>query len=150
MNANFSTNTMIQAPLQTVWNTLADIGNIAQWNEGVQHSHLVGDQAEGVGASRTCDLGGGNYLDEDVVIWEPPYKLTMRITQTNLPFQQADIQFTLTPHDHGTQVTVAPAYKLKFGLLGQFLDYIYVHNSYQKGMANLLVGLKQHVEELSV
>lgn len=143
----FETSTLISAELTAVWDTLADIGNIAHWNPGVQASHLTSEtQSEGVGACRHCNLGGNNYLDETVVKWEPEKALTMRITSTNLPFKTADIRFRLTPQTSGTKITVSPIYELKFGPLGKLLDAVYVKNNYQKGMDALLAGLKKHLE----
>ena len=68
--ATFETQIKIAATAQSVWEVLADIGNIYQWNPGVEKSHLTTKQAIGVGAGRHCDLGGANYLDEEVVKWE--------------------------------------------------------------------------------
>ena len=90
---NFSTETTIQAPRATVWATLADFGGIYRWNPGVVKSWSTSDLGEGVGASRHCDLGGRKYLDEDIVEWVPEEKLTVRVTDTNLPFKRADIRF---------------------------------------------------------
>ena len=142
----FATTTTINAPVTAVWQTLADIGTIYQWNPGVQASHLTTEQAEGIGACRTCDLGGSNYLDEQVVTWEPERALTMRITGTNMPFKTADIRFTLQPNGSGTDVTVSPIYELKYGPVGKLMDRFFVKNTYEKGMRGLLSGLKQHVE----
>ncbi len=44
--------------------------------------------------------------------------LTLRITETNMPFKRADIRFTLDERGESTVVTVSPEYKLKFGFLG--------------------------------
>ena len=62
--------------------------------------------------------------------WEPERKLIMRITDTNLPFELADIESTLRPDEPpraggGTVVTVSPVYAL-------------------------LAGLKQHIEAAEV
>jgi uncharacterized protein YndB with AHSA1/START domain len=144
--SSFATDIKINAPVEQVWQALADIGNIYLWNPGVVASHRTTEQTEGVGACRYCDLGGNNYLDEKVVEWEDNKRLTMRIVGTNLPFKTADIRFTLQP-DHGaTVVTVSPDYELRFGLLGVLLDHLYVRRTYLRGMEALLAGLKRHVE----
>ena len=144
---NFKTRTTINAPVNVVWQTLADIGTIYKWNPGVRASHLTSKQQIGVGAARFCDLGGKNYLDETVVVWQPEAQLTMRITATNMPFASADIQFFLNADQEGnTAVTVSPRYQLKWGLLGRLLNKIYVGATYKKGMAALLAGLKAYVE----
>jgi hypothetical protein len=87
-----------------------------------------------------------NYLDEEVVEWVPGRVLTMRIVGTNLPFETADIRFTLEGNDRRTTVTVAPSYHMKFGWLGAVLDAVAVRARYRRGMVNLLRGLKEHVE----
>ena len=143
---SFATETKIEAPLGDVWRALGEIGDIYRWNPGVRASHTTSEQEEGLGATRYCDLGGKNYLEEEVVVWQPIEKLTMRITGTNLPFKTADIRFTLRPDNDGTVVTVSPLYNLKFGVMGELLDRVYVRKSYQKGMEALLEGLKRYVE----
>lgn len=142
----FSRQTTIEAPVSEVWETLADIGRIHEWNPGVVASHTTSDQPTGAGASRHCDLGGRNFLDEAVVEWQPERKLTMRINETNLPFKSADIQFTLEAVNKGTTVTVSPLYQLKFGPFGRFLNWVYVTENYKTGMENLLTGLKNYIE----
>ena len=145
----FATSTTVNAPVTAVWQALADIGNIYQWNPGVKASHLTTEQAEGVGACRYCDLGGRNFLDEKVVTWEPEKALTMRVMGTNMPFKTADIRFTLQPNGNSTHVTVSPIYTLKYGLVGKLMDRFFVKNTYEKGMQSLLQGLKQFVEDNS-
>ncbi|MEM7029202.1 MAG: SRPBCC family protein [Chloroflexota bacterium] len=145
--STFEVTTTIDAPPDKVWQALADIGNIHQWNPGVVDSHVNTEQMAGVGAGRHCNLGGKNYLDETVVAWEDEKRLTMRIIGTNMPFKSADIRFTLLPQNEATEVTVSPIYELKFGILGQMMDAVFVHRTYKKGMGDLLDGLKQFVEK---
>lgn len=145
--STFSIDRKINAPVDDVWQALADIGHIYQWNPGVVHSEVTSEDVAGLGAERHCNLGGKNYLDETVVAWEVGKRLTMRIVGTNLPFQRADIRFSLSPDGEGTVVTVSPEYTLKFGIVGQMLDAVFVRRNYEKGMADLLAGLKQHVEK---
>lgn len=143
---SFSVNTTIDAPVEAVWAALADIGAIYRWNPGVQDSHVTSDAESGLNATRYCDLGGRNYLDEQVVRFDENRHLTMRITGTNLPFAAADIHFNLQPNGDRTVVEVAPDYRLKFGPLGSLMDRFYVRRTYAKGMASLLAGLKAYVE----
>ncbi|NNF58879.1 MAG: SRPBCC family protein [Rhodothermaceae bacterium] len=139
----------IAAPVEAVWAALADIGSIADWNPGVVASHTTSAQTDGLGASRYCDLGRAGDLHEEVVAWEPERKLTLRITDSTLPFESTDIEFTLRPDDDGTVVTVAPVYALKYGPLGRLLDRLMVRRTYERGMEALLAGLKQHVESVA-
>jgi carbon monoxide dehydrogenase subunit G len=144
--STFETTIDIEAPIEKVWEALADIGSISKWNPGVHESHGTSDETTGLGATRFCDLGGKNYLNEQVVDFETCHKLTMRITDTNMPFEKADIHFTLEADGDNTRVTCAPAYTLKYGPMGALMDRFYVRGTYEKGMQRLLRGLKEHVE----
>ena len=81
----------IEASPEKVWAVLADIGNIYLWNPGVVHSEQTSSGTVGVGSCRRCVLGYKSYLDEEVVVFEPSRQMTIRITDTNLPFKTADI-----------------------------------------------------------
>ncbi|MEM7334471.1 MAG: SRPBCC family protein [Chloroflexota bacterium] len=145
----FETKTTINASKTAVWSALADIGNIAAWNPGVIKSYVTSEQqSEGLGATRYCDLGGRNFLDEEVVKWEPENALTMRVTNTNMPFKTVDIRFILTPvAENKTEIVVSPIYELKYGPVGQLMDTLFIKSTYHKGMDSLLAGLKKYLEE---
>jgi len=144
--ANFSETILIEAPAAEVWVTLADIGAISVWNPSVKQSHQITGGGAALGSCRRCELGGKNYLVEEVVLFEPTARITFRITDTNLPFASADIRFTLDARGSTTQVEVSPFYKLKFGVLGKILDTLMVKATYRKGMRELLQGLKRYAE----
>ena len=143
---SFERSIEIKAPVASVWEVLADIGSIADWNPGVVKSYVTGDRAGEVGAARHCNLGGKNYLDEEVVEWDEGRLLTMRVVGSNMPFKTADIRFTLSPEGEGTSVTVAPEYSLKGSIVGVLMDTLVVRRMYIRGMESLLSGLKEHVE----
>lgn len=142
----FEETILIEAPLDMVWSVLADIGNIAVWNPGVVHSEQTTSGEVNVGSCRRCELGGKNYLNETIITFEPKRTMTIRVTDTNLPFDTADIRFFLEQKERQTLVTVSPNYKLKYGFLGRILDSLVVRKQYRKGMKGLLSGLKEHVE----
>jgi uncharacterized membrane protein len=144
--AEFATELKIEAPIEEVWQVLADVGTISLWNPGVVDSHLLSDETEGLGSARHCDLGGKNYLKEQVVEWEYCRRLTMRVVDTNMPMESADIRFTLERVGDDTLVTVSPEYELKYGFVGAIMDRLMVRKSYAKGMDSLLAGLKDYVE----
>ena len=143
----FEVETTIHAPIAAVWERLAgDVGAIAEWNPGVQESYTLGSKKTGLGAKRHCELGG-NYLTEDVVEFVFERAISFRIMETDLPFARAVIRFTLeSVLSTDTRVRVSPDYKLKYGCLGEHLDWCMVQSTYRKGMTNLLAGLKKDVE----
>ena len=146
MMTEFVESILIEAPPEKVWLVLADIGNIADWNPGVVQSKKTTPGEVKVGSCRRCNLGGKNYLNERVISFEPTRTMTIRVTETNLPFAHADIRFALVTQEEGTLVTVSPQYQLKYGALGRILDWFMVRRQYRKGMRGLLHGLKKYVE----
>lgn len=146
--SEFEHSILIEAPRKKVWSVLADIGSIHEWNPGLEKSNQTSKGVVKKGSTRRCNLPGNHYLDEEVVFWQPGQALTMRIIGTDLPFKKADIRFTLTDHEKGTRVTVSPLYQLKFGALGRLMDKLIVRKQYQKGMENMLEGLKDKLQSV--
>ncbi len=143
--STFSKQVSINAPIKQVWAVLANFGDIAIWNPGVNASKLTSVGEAALGSTRYCQVGK-NHLNESITSFKPSQHLGVKITQTDLPFKYGHIDFYLKEVAGLTQVTVTPNYQLKFSLLGALLDKLFVKHQYQKGMLGLLNGLKQHVE----
>lgn len=144
--AHFSIEIQIAAPRQKVWDVLADLGGIYKWNPGVSHSYSSSDNSQGEGATRHCDLSQGGYLKERAVDWREGQGFKIDIFETNLPLKSNVVDFTVEGDVDGTIVTVAPEYALKYGPIGWLLDQLWARRQFKKGMAELLAGLKYHVE----
>ncbi len=144
--AHFSTEIRIAAPKKKVWDVLADIGGIYKWNPGVSHSYSTSDNNHGEGATRHCDLSQGGYLKERAVDWREGQGFKIDIFETSLPLKSNVVDFTVEGDMDGTIVTVTPEYVLKYGPLGWLLDQLWARRQFKKGMADLLAGLKYHVE----
>ncbi len=145
--SGFTTQTIVKAPVDRVWDKLSDFGNISEWNPAIRNSRLTSAIPQGMGASRRCDADKGTYLEESVIAWDPKQSLTIRITKTNLPLQAGDIQFMLRDVEAGTAVEITADYRVKFGLLGTVIDALFVRRAFRTAMDTLLAGLKNHVEE---
>ncbi|MCH8901628.1 MAG: SRPBCC family protein [Chloroflexi bacterium] len=145
--SRFSTQVRIDASKEKVWEVLADLGGIYKWNPGVVHSHSTSDSTEGEGAMRHCDLQRkGDYLEERAFDWREGEGYKIDIYETNLPLKRNIVEFTLEADGEGTIVTVTPDYELKFGPIGVLLDKLFAGRQLRTGMADLLAGLKYHVE----
>lgn len=136
----------IAVPADRVWAALADIGTIARWNPGIVASRRLTAESVGCGARRRCELGGGAYLEEEVVRCVPGQETSFRITATNLPLASAEIHFRVEAHGDGCVVTVAPAYRVRYGVLGRLADPLLIRPAYRHGMRRLLGGLNAHLE----
>jgi len=69
----------IDAAPAEVWAILSDFAAISRWAPNVDHSSLMTEQREGVGAVRRIQTGGTTIL-ETVEWWEPGVGLSYAIT----------------------------------------------------------------------
>lgn len=70
--------TTVAAAPETVWSVLADFGALAAWVPLVQHSCLLSEQTDGVGAVRRVQIAFQT-LVERVTVWDPPSVLAYTI-----------------------------------------------------------------------
>ena len=70
---------LIAAPIDAVWDVLADFAAISAWADNVDHSCLMSEQTEGVGMVRRIQTDRTTIL-ETVENWESGVTLTYRIT----------------------------------------------------------------------
>jgi uncharacterized protein YndB with AHSA1/START domain len=129
----------IQAPVATVWGVLANFPNIADWNSGVTKSYATGDQTEGVGASRHCDLAPSGTLEETIQEWQPNEKMAVSIdSSTKSPLKSGLGTFELSPGgSESTTVALNLDYELKWGLIGKLIGPV-VHRQLTKGFEGSL------------
>ena len=144
--SSFSKFIEIDAPDRRVWEVLSDIGTIAEWDPGVVNSYTTSRARRGMDATRHCELRGDKYLDEIVTDWKTRKKLTTRVIETNLPFEEAETQFHLKPTEEQTSVGVRTEYTLKYGAIGRLLDKLYFRRKYEDAIETLLIGLKEYCE----
>ena len=142
---NFTVSRTIDAPVNAVWNELADFGNIYVWNPGVTESYLTSDQGEGVGATRHCSLSPLGAIQERIVEWEPNRQLKINIYDfAKLPMKNAFADFRLEDLGDG-RTRVDLHYEYENSALGRFIPRGYFRGQLERGMGGLLTGLDQHV-----
>ncbi len=138
--------TWIDAPVETVWSVLADLGSIYKWNPGVAASQSTSEAAQGEGATRHCDLDDKNYLEERAFDWREGEGYKIDVTETSMPLKSNIVTFSIAPEGDGTRVNVTADYVLKFGLIGAIMDALFAKRQAQQGFDDMMAGLKHHVE----
>ena len=133
----------IPVSASAVWDVLADFPNIADWNGGVKTSYATGEQTEGVGATRHCDLAPTGGLEETVREWQPEEKLVVSIDSTaRLPIRTGLATFELSADDDApsTRVALTYDYKSKWGVIGTLMGGM-VQKQLTKGFEGFLSDL---------
>lgn len=141
------TNTVhIAAPREKVWEALARLDALHEYDPGIAKSTLRGDQRAGVGADRQCDIKAGGWFRERVTVWEPSSELEFTLYDCTLPVERLRHHYTLHTDDGGTRIDQVQEYKLKYGPLGAVLDALVVRRKWDAGVKSFFAGLKAYVE----
>ena len=141
----------IDAPRQVIWDILADFANVADWNTGVNESHSTSDAANGVGATRHCDLGPGGAIEETIREWEPNQSMAVSIdAATKAPIKGALGTFVLTGDDAGPiEVTMQFDYTPKGGPIGNLFGKL-LDKQFTKGFHGFLNDLDSTAIQRSI
>ncbi|GAA4717579.1 SRPBCC family protein [Nocardioides conyzicola] len=101
-----ASNVEVAAPVEVVWDLLADFAAISSWAGPVSQSSLLTETAPGPGAVRRVQVGR-TALRETVVRWEPARALAYDITGLPAVVTAARNTWTLEPGGPGTLVTLS-------------------------------------------
>lgn len=141
------TNTIhIEAPPERVWEALAKLDALHEYDPGIVKSALRGERRAGLGADRQCDIKAGGWFRERVTVWEPGKALEFTLYDCTLPVRRLRHHYTLRAENGGTRVDQTQEYTLKYGPLGAVLDALVVRRKWDAGVKSFFAGLKEYVE----
>ncbi|MEM7056052.1 MAG: SRPBCC family protein [Pseudomonadota bacterium] len=122
--AKVAVTTTVKAPLEQVWASWDDFGNIYRFNPNLKGSYLLpGSQPTGPGARRQCDLADGkNYIREKIIGYQDQKEMVIDIYEGTMPLKSAVaiLSFRSTGSDQ-TVVTMEMDFKPKFGPIGALM-----------------------------
>lgn len=106
MVAQISRRRTLRADPQTVWNLLADFGNIHNWLPGVDHSCMLNTRADGpIGTARRVQMGRIT-LVETITEFTPPTALAYDIAGLPRWLRRFNNHWSLRPDGSETAVTL--------------------------------------------
>jgi uncharacterized protein YndB with AHSA1/START domain len=111
--------TMVAAPIETVWDKLSNHVGMSQWGPGitVTMDRVGTDDPNGVGAiRRIASPGPAPDIVEEVVAFEAPNLLGYK-AQSGTPFPGYAAEVRLTPAAPGTHITYTVSSTAKFPLV---------------------------------
>ena len=136
----------IDKPIEDVFAALSDHANYSQF-KGVDKSTLIVEgkkDKNGLGAVREIIAGGAN-LHEEIVAYEPPYKLGYKIIKSKpLPYNHELGEVTLKEQDGKTHVTWRSVGHISIFLLGSLYFDKQVQNVGSRAFGSIL----KHVENM--
>lgn len=105
----------IDAPREKVWETVADLGAVSDWNPVIAKSYCTSAAREGADADRHCDFPDGGYVKERVAEWRPGEALKMHVYEGTVPFDNFYGSYELKDDGTGTLVKFTLGFDLKPG-----------------------------------
>lgn len=146
----FKVQTRIQASKGKVWPVLANIGQVYRYAPGVEKSYYIGNQKEGIGAARICELSPAGKVKEKVMLWDDQNGYTLKIEGLEKMPTVKDLTAKLELNaitSHMSEVSVVMEYQMKLGILGKLLDQVLIKSKLKKAMEGTLEGLKVYIEQ---
>jgi ligand-binding SRPBCC domain-containing protein len=140
--------THVDAGPEAVWDILARLDALHEYDPGVKLSKIVSRNAQGRGAVRRCELTPGGWFEERVTDWQPAEALAFELTQCSLPVRSLSYRYRLVPEGAGTRVSQRMEYRLKFGPVGRILDALIVRRRWDTGIKAFFTGLKSRAESV--
>lgn len=139
---------VIDAPIERIWEALAQIENLEKYDPTVKKSTAVTTEKKGIGAKRKVDmLDGKNWFEEKVTQFEENEKLAYELTACSFPINQLKHSYSF--HKTGNQIKVIQVmeYEVKFGLFGRLLDLLMIRKQSNSGIKKFFNGLKEFAEK---
>ena len=113
------TRTTDKTPEQ-LWEVLADFPNIADWYGGLKTSVSTSESANGVGATRHCELAPMGAIDERILEWdEGEHVKISAFKYEKAPIKNAIADFRITPDGDQTRLDLSFDFTPKGGVAGR-------------------------------
>ena len=139
----------VAAPIEHVWDSWDDFGNIYKYNPVLKHSRLLNneDVATRVGARRHCDMADGkNWVREEIIDYRPRKSIKIDVYEGSLPLKSmhATIEFEKIA-EHRTRVRMTAEFEPKFGVVGRLMVPL-MKRQFAPMLQSLLDGNAAYVE----
>jgi len=137
---------IVNAPIARVWETIADVGTIADWHPGVAKSPVLTGHRTGMGAARRVELYDGGSSVETVTSLKEGHSVSVTMTDHTMPMSVGIATFAVEADgDERTRVSMTFAYEMKYGPLGWMLNVLMLRGIMVKVTSNTLAGLDHHL-----
>lgn len=139
----------IDAPIDRVWDSLADFAGVWQYNPSVKTSYSLNGSDTGLGAERRCELTlAGAVVDERIVEWDEGEGYTVEILGGKKLPPIRNVRARLDVRSEG-DVSIASgtmSYDPRFGPFGRAMDRFMIRKQFGKAWTGIFAGLKYHAE----
>jgi ribosome-associated toxin RatA of RatAB toxin-antitoxin module len=138
----------INAPIGKIWEALSDVAELEKYDPTVKKSTCLSKNEYGIGAKRKVDMQDGkNWFEEICTIWQLNEALTYELTACSFPVHRLRHSYSFTKKGDAVIVRQEMNYTVKFGVLGQLLDFLMIRKRSDAGVKKFFTGLKSYAEK---
>ena len=136
----------INAPVEKVFRTLADLESVRFTNPLVKTVKIISPNKEGVGSARHCDFKDGKFVEERVVAFELNRSIGFELYKHQWPLVFMRWTNRLEKQENNTLLVSDTEYELKFGIMGKIMDVLMMRRKFSQIIDDALGKLKSYVE----
>lgn len=118
----------------SVWAVISDLGNAASWRPDVKRMERLPDRN---GHAAWLEVGQTGSLPYEVVEWDPPRRLAVRIDDPSLPFG-GTWTYTIEPAGGGTDFTIVERGTIRNALFRALARFVFGYHSTLDGYLRAL------------
>lgn len=142
------TDMTVRAPRALVWDVLADLEGVGDWNPAIDTAECISEERTGLGARRRCYMHPSGWMIESVSEWNPGEVIAFSIENAP-PIKTGLGRFVLSDDGQGTRLEASFDYEVRFGPLGPVIDRLLVHRQLSSAWNEGMAGLRTHAEQLA-
>ena len=136
----------INAPVEKVWRSLANLESAKFTNSMVKTVKIISQNKEGVGSARHCDFKDGKFVEERVTVFEPNKLISFELYKHQWPLIFMRWTNKLEKHGNNTLLISDTEYELKFGIFGKIMNILIMRRKFSQIIDDALGKLKRYVE----
>lgn len=140
------TNTIhIDAPLEIVWQSLADLGNISTWANNIATSQYEMMSEDHIGSRRVCEINGMGTLVEEIQTWEEKKGFSYKLI--GIPMINEGVNsWQIEEAKGGTKLSLTSDIKMKYGAIGRLIGKLMMRGRSGGSFGSMLEEFKHYVE----
>lgn len=140
---------VIGAPVQEVWETLADLENARRWNGAWTRIEITSSQRHGLGTAFVAHTEGGQDFAFEISEWSPPERIAfspVRDVDERFGVMLDSHEFELSPVDDGATWVKLTAHATAHGLRGLIVSRLFWPGYQREGLKTALDALQATLE----
>jgi hypothetical protein len=135
----------IAAPVDVVWQAIANLESVADYNPTVSKASLLPGPRQGLGAGRRCTTKQGEVV-ERIVGWNEPNAIEIELVSSPWPIKSMRWRTEIQPKPGGAEVAQELNYAPSLGVIGGILDAVMMRRAMDRTIASVFNALKAYCE----